>query len=72
MSTADGIVAGPGTVDRDILTQVGDELREIAQALDTGAPISPLPAIPLPARPGRLARWRQDDLEPAFDDEIPF
>ena len=60
------------TVDPDILTQVGDELREIAQALDTGAPISPLPAIPLPARPGHLARWRQDDLEPAFDDEIPF
>jgi hypothetical protein len=60
------------TVDRDILTQVGEELRDIAQALDTGAPISPLPAIPLPPRPGRRSRRRQDDLEASFDDESPF
>lgn len=41
------------TLDRDILTQVGEELREIAHALDTRGPISPLPAIPLPPRPKR-------------------
>ena len=61
-----------GTMDRDILPQVSEELREIAQALDTGAPVSPMPAIPLPPRHIRRARSRQDDLEPAFDDDIPF
>lgn len=61
-----------GTVDREILPQVSEELREIARALDTGAPISPMPAIPLPPRPTRRALSRQDDLEPAFDDDIPF
>ena len=58
------------TVDRDVLMQVGEELREIAQALDTGAPISPVPAIPLPP-PTRRTSSRQRDLE-SFDDEIPF
>jgi len=61
-----------GTVDREIVPQVSEELREIAQALDTGAPISPMPAIPLPPRPTRRALSRQDDLEPTFDDDIPF
>ena len=60
-----------GTVDSDVLTQLGEELREIAQALDTGATISPVPAIPLPPRSAHRA-LRRESRRPAFDDEIPF
>ena len=56
-----------GTVDGEIRTKVSEELREIAQALGTGAP---MPAIPLPPRPTRRASSRQRDLESTFDDEI--
>jgi hypothetical protein len=56
-----------------VLSQVSEGLREIAKALDTGAPISPIPSIPLstrPARPSFSPRGRQDR---AFgDDKIPF
>jgi hypothetical protein len=56
----------------EVLPQVIVELREIAEALDTGAPISPITAIPLPPRPTRRAFSLRDDPEPALDDEIPF
>ena len=62
-----------GSIDPEVLSQVGEELREIANALDTGAPISPIPAIPSPPRPTRRDLSRRGDRERAFDDEeIPF
>ncbi len=62
-------------IDPEVLAQVREELREIANALDTGAPISPVPAIPVPPRPTRRESSRRGDQECAFDDddeEIPF
>src|SRR5438309_1681797 len=35
-----------GAVAAEVLPQVIEELRQIAEALNTGAPISPIPAIP--------------------------
>ena len=61
-----------GTVAPEVLAQVSQELRGIAKALDTGAPISPIPAIPLPPCPTRPAFSRRGDQERMFDDEIPF
>lgn len=61
-----------GAVAPEVLPQVSEELREIAEALDTGAPISPIPAIPLPPCPTRPAFSRRGDQERMFDDEIPF
>jgi len=60
-----------GTVAPEVLRQVSTEFREIAQALDTGAPISPIPTIPLPPRARRAFSQRAYE-EPTFDDEIPF
>ena len=62
-----------GTAARDVLPQVSEGLREITKALDTGAPISPIPAIPLPPRPARSHFSRRGSLDRTFDDdEIPF
>ncbi len=62
-----------GSIDPEVLPQVREELREIAKALDTGEPISPIPAIPLPPQPRRRGLSRRADRERAFDDEeIPF
>ena len=62
-----------GSIDREVLPQVREELREIAKALDTGAPISPIPAIPLPPQPRHRDSSRRGDQDCAFDDEeIPF
>jgi hypothetical protein len=61
-----------GMVDREILSAISGELREIAQALEQGAPISPVPEIPLPPLPTRRAVSRRGDPEADFDDEIPF
>jgi hypothetical protein len=62
-----------GSIDPEVLPQAREELRQIAKALDTGAPISPIPAIPLPPRPTRRDLSRRSDQERAFeDDEIPF
>jgi len=62
-----------GSIDPEVLAQVREELREIANALDTGAPISPVPAIPVPPPPTRRESSRRGDQECAFDDEeIPF
>jgi hypothetical protein len=55
-----------------VLPQVIVELRKIAEALESGAPISPITAIPLPPRPSGRVFSKQDDLESALDDEIPF
>jgi len=62
-----------GSIDPEVLPQVREELREIAKALDTGAPISPIPAIPLPPRPTRRDLSRRGNQARAFDDEeVPF
>jgi hypothetical protein len=61
-----------GTFDPEVLPQVIEELREIAGALETGAPISAIPEIPVPPRPTRRAFSRRRDREQTFDDEIPF
>jgi len=37
-----------GAVAPEVLPQVIEELRRTAEALNTGTPISPIPAIPLP------------------------
>jgi len=62
-----------GSIDPEVLPQVREELRAIAKALDTGAPILPIPAIPLPPRPAHPRVSRRADRERTFeDDEIPF
>jgi hypothetical protein len=62
-----------GTIDPEVLPQVREELQEIAKALDTGEPVSPIPAIPVPPRPTRRDLSRRCDQKRAFDDEeIPF
>ena len=60
---------GHGTIDREVVPQVAQELREIASALGTGASIDPVPRTPLPHG---LTFSRQDEEEPTFDDDIPF
>lgn len=74
MNLADDLQAGlaQAAVSPEMLAQVPRELREIAQALETGAPVSPMPAIPGPPRPPRHASSRQGDRERKSDDEIPF
>lgn len=39
-----------GTLAPQVLARVSEELRDVAKALDTGAPISPMPGIPVPPR----------------------
>jgi hypothetical protein len=62
-----------GSIDPEVLPQVREELAAIMAALDTRAPISPIPAIPLPHRPARPPFSRRGPLDRTFDDdEIPF
>jgi hypothetical protein len=62
-----------GSVDPEVLPQVREELAAIMAALDTRAPLSPIPAIPLPPRPARAPFSRRDSPHRTFDDdEIPF
>jgi hypothetical protein len=61
-----------GTFDPEVLPQVIEELREIAGALETGGPITPIPEIPLPPQSTRHRLSRRRDQEQTFDDEIPF
>ena len=62
-----------GSIDPEVLPQAREELGEIAKALETGAPISPMPALPLPPRPARPPFSRRGSLNRTFDDdEIPF
>jgi hypothetical protein len=56
----------------EVLPQVSEELRKLAEALNTGAPISPIPTIPLPPRQARPAFSRRGDRDRTFDDDIPF
>lgn len=62
-----------GTLTLDVLLQVREELRDAANALERGAPISPVPGIPVPPPRTRSASWR-GGKERTFDDadEIPF
>jgi hypothetical protein len=60
-------------IDPEVLPQVREELGEIAKALDAGAPISPVSAIPVPSRSRRRVFSRRDDQERTADeDEMPF
>jgi hypothetical protein len=62
-----------GSIEPEVLPQVREELREIANALDTGASISPISAIPVPPPPTGRESSRRGEQERAFDDdEIPF
>jgi hypothetical protein len=61
-----------GSIAPEVLPQVREELLQIAEALDVGAPIFPAPEIALPPQPGLRAFSRRDDQKRAFDDEIPF
>ena len=61
-----------GAVAPEVLPQVSVELREIAEALETGEPISPIPAVPVSPRPRRHALSRQGDQECTSDEELPF
>jgi hypothetical protein len=74
MNLADDLKAwlAQGTVAPEVLPQVIQELREIAEALETGAPVSPIPAIPHSPRPARHTLSRRGNWECPSDDEIPF
>ena len=74
MNLADDLQAwlAQGVVPPEVLAHVPRELREIAEGLETGAPVLPMPAIPGPPRPPRHASSRQGDRERKSDDEIPF
>ena len=61
-----------GTVAPEVLRQVIAELREIAEALETGARIFPIPAIPPPPHAPRHALSWQVDRDRTPDDDIPF
>ena len=62
-----------GSIDPEVLPQLCGELREIAKALETGGPLSQLPAIPVPPPPTRRNVSRRRDRARTFDDdEIPF
>jgi hypothetical protein len=61
-----------GMVAPEMLPQVIRELREIAGALETGAPVSPIPAIPHAPRPARHLSSQPGNRECQSDDEIPF
>ena len=60
-----------GTVPQEVLSEVSDDLRDAAVALDTGATVSAIPSISLP--PQRHATSsRRHSPESLMDDEIPF
>lgn len=56
-----------GTIAPDVLARVREELREIADALDTGASVPEIPEIPRP--PGRRPSAPRPGRERAFDDD---
>ena len=74
MNLADDLNAwlAQGVVAPEVLPQVIQELREIAEALETGAPVWPIPAIPQPPRRARYALSQRGDQKRQSDDEIPF
>jgi hypothetical protein len=65
MKLADDLQAwlAEGMVAPEVLPQVVQELREVAEDLESGAPVWPAPAISLPPRPPRLAFARKADRE---------
>jgi hypothetical protein len=58
----------------EVLPEVREELLDIAKALESGAPISAIPAIPVPPRATRAAspRGRTHQRWDDEDDDIPF
>lgn len=60
------------TVTREVLQQVVHELREIAEALEAGAPVSPIPSIPQSRRSASHTSSRRGNWECTFNEEIPF
>jgi hypothetical protein len=65
MNLADDLQAWPaeGMVAPEVLPQVVQELREVAEDLESGVPVWPAPAISLPPRPPRHALSRKADRE---------
>jgi hypothetical protein len=73
---------GADTIDPEVLPQVAAELREIVEALDTGASIPQVPETLLPPRHTRAksvhraaispSPQRYDDARTFDDDDIPF
>jgi hypothetical protein len=61
-----------GMVAPEVLPKVVQELREIAESLETGAPVTPTPAIPQPPRRARRTLSWRGNREYHSDDEIPF
>jgi hypothetical protein len=61
-----------GSIDPEVLPPVREEWAAMMAALDTRAPISPIPAIPLPPRPARPHVSRRNSQDRTSDDEIPF
>lgn len=58
-----------GTIPPEVLTQVRDELRDIAHALDTGISVQELPAISVPPDRKRAAPRRWGRGQPFDDDD---
>ncbi len=63
-----------GAIDPEVLSQVRNELADIARTLGTDAPIPEIPEIPVPPeRQRQRGRSRRREEEWEFDDdEIPF
>ena len=62
-----------GSIDPDVLPQPCEELREIASALETGAPLSSVPAIRFRTRRCRRPESQRRDRASSFDEgDIPF
>ena len=61
-----------GIITPQFVAQLIHDLRTIANALETGASISPIPTIPQSPGHERHLSSRRADPEPLTDDEIPF
>jgi hypothetical protein len=61
-----------GMVAPEVLPQVVQELREIAEDLETGELVWPAPAISLPPRPPRHASSRKAERNLKSEHKIPF
>ena len=56
----------------EVLSEIREELMQIVKAADTGEPVSPIPAIPLPLPKHRELSRRGDQLRAFDDEETPF
>jgi hypothetical protein len=63
---------GRGPVAQKALRQIGDELHEIADALDTGGTIPQVPGIAKPPRERNSRSLWRNTQERTFDDDVPF